>query len=59
MQLALMNVRARLENKGPILIAESIFHTEKKKLSHYLKIAPLMHHEQRAVSLKRPNSFYF
>lgn len=44
--------------KNPLLIAKNIFHTEKKNC-HYLKIAPLMRHEQRTVNLKRPNSFYF
>ena len=60
MQLVLMNMSARFKNKEPTFgCRKHLSHRKKKKLSHYLKIAPLMYHEQRTVSLKRLNSFYF
>jgi hypothetical protein len=59
MQLLPMNVSAGLENKEPAFDGRKHLSQGKKKLSHYLKTVPLMCHEQRTVSLKRPNGFFF
>lgn len=59
MQLVLMNQSADWENKEPASDCKKASFKSKKKLSHYLKIVLLMCCEQRAVSLKGPNSFYF
>ena len=59
MQLVLMSVSARLWNKESAFDSRKHLSQEKKKSSHYLKIVPLMCHEQKTVSLKRPSSFYF
>lgn len=58
MQLVLMNQSADQENKEPASDCKKASFKRKEKLSHYLKIVPLMCCEQRAVSLKGPNSFY-
>jgi len=54
-----MNQSVDWENKEPASDCKKASFKRKKELSHYLKIVPLMCCEQRTVSLKGPNSFYF
>lgn len=55
-----MDQSADWENEEPASdCKKASFKRKKTRNGHYLKIAPLMCCEQRAVSLKGPNSFYF